>query len=74
MKKIKLEFRNEWDRFAFYDIAWCKGYDHPQCKDCRRNPKRYENWQPDGCYTGFLMTNESAEQATSGNCPMFAAD
>ena len=71
MKKIKLEFRNEWDRFAFYDIAWCKGYDHPQCKDCRRNPNRYENWDPGGCYTGIIVTDGHAEQAKQGSCPHF---
>ena len=71
MKKIKLSFRNEWDRFAFYDIAWCKGYAYPQCENCSRNPNRYENWQPDGCYTGILITGQQAEQAQRGNCPHF---
>lgn len=71
MKKIKLKFRNDFDRFAFYDIAWCRGFDYPQCASCSRNPKRYENWSPPGCYTGFCLSGDRQVAAEQGNCAMF---
>lgn len=40
-------------------------------ENCSRNPNRYENWQPDGCYTGILVEGQQAEQAKRGNCPHF---
>ena len=71
MKKIKLKFRNEFDKFAFYDRCWCRGYDYPQCESCDRNPRLYENWQPPGCYTGFGFTEETRKQAEAGECQMY---
>jgi hypothetical protein len=71
MKKIKLVFSNDLERFAFYDVCWCKGYDYPQCETCERNRSRYENWQPPGCYTSFAFSEDSQKQAEAGNCQMY---
>lgn len=72
MKKIKLKFRNEWDKLAFYDRCWCRGYDYPQCETCDRNHNRYENWQPPGCFTSFLLSDDQKVAAEQGNCYMYA--
>jgi hypothetical protein len=71
MKKIKLRFKSEFERFAFYDRAWCRGFEFPECSNCARNPRRYANWNPPGCYTGFGFSDEAFERAKRGDCPKF---
>lgn len=74
MKKIKLKFRYEIERFAFYDICWCEGHNFIQCATCARNKDRYENWQPPGCYTAFVLSGDRLEDAKNGECHMYEKD
>jgi hypothetical protein len=71
MKKIKLRFKHDFERFAFYDRAWCHVCGCPQCDECARNPKRYANWNPPGAYTGFGFSDEAYKKAKAGDCHMF---
>jgi hypothetical protein len=71
MKKIKLKFRHEFERDAFYDRAWCHLDGLPQCATCARNKYRYANWDSCRAYTSFGFSDAAFDDAKRGDCPMF---